>query len=78
MFNPSVLFQLKFLADSRVEWIYRGSTRLGPLFTEMEQQKLRRLQNDEAEKAGAGHAHRRQTAPVRRRAGTVTRRTRSR
>ncbi len=51
-----------------MEWIYRGSTRLGPLFTEMEQQKLRRLQNDEAEKAGAGHAHhRRQTAPVRRR-----------
>ena len=43
------MFQLKFLADSRVEWIYRGSTRLGPLFTEMEQQKLRRLQNDEAE-----------------------------
>ena len=33
----------------------------------MEQQKLRRLQNDEAEKAGAGHAHRRQTAPARRR-----------
>ena len=61
------MFQLKFLADSRVEWIYRGSTRLGPLFTEMEQQKLRRLQNDEAEKAGAGHVHRRQTAPVRRR-----------
>ena len=60
-------FQLKFLDDSRMEWIYRGSTRLGPLFTEMEQQKLRRLQNDEAEKAGAGHMSRRQTAPARRR-----------
>ena len=32
----------------------------------MEQQKLRRLQNDEAEKAGVGHV-RRQTAPARRR-----------
>ena len=50
-----------------MEWIYRGSTRLGPLFTELEQQKLRRLQNDEAERAGGGHAHRRQTAPARRR-----------
>ena len=59
-------FQLKFLDDSRMEWIYRGSTRLGPLFTEMEQQKLRKLQNDEAEKAGVGHV-RRQTAPARRR-----------
>ena len=27
-----------------MEWIYRGSTRLGPLFTEMEQQKLRQQQ----------------------------------
>ena len=44
--------QLKFEADGRIEWVYRGSTRLGPLFTELETQKKRRLQNQEAEKSG--------------------------
>lgn len=41
------LVKLMFDADSRTEWIYRGSTRLGPLFTEMEQQRQRRLQAQE-------------------------------
>jgi len=41
------LVKLMFDADARTEWIYRGSTRLGPLFTEMEQQRQRRLQAQE-------------------------------
>lgn len=46
-----------------MEWIYRGSTRLGPLFTEMEQQKLRR-QQAAAEKEAGGAFTRRQTMPT--------------
>jgi len=38
------LVMLTFEQDNRTEWIYRGSTRLGPLFTELENQKLRREQ----------------------------------
>ena len=29
------LVQMYFDADKRVEWIYRGSTRLEPLYTEL-------------------------------------------
>ena len=48
------LVRLKFEADARIEWVYRGSTRLGPLFTEFEQQKQRKLQQSEAQKSGGG------------------------
>lgn len=50
----SSLVKLVFGADSREEWIYRGSTRLGPLYTEMEQQRQRR------EQQASGSMHRRQ------------------
>ena len=52
-----------FEKDKRVEWIYRGSTRLAPLFTEMDNQRRRKLQKEEAEKSGLAFT-RRQTAPV--------------
>jgi len=42
------LVKLVFDADKRTEWIYRGSTRLGPLFTEMEAQRQRREQASSA------------------------------
>ena len=60
------LVKLMFDADGRTEWIYRGSTRLGPLFTEMEQQKLRRLQGMQAQQAGT-LLHRRSNMPLKRR-----------
>ena len=53
------LVKLVFDLDGRTEWIYRGSTRLGPLFMELEQQRMRKEQ-------GAGFG-RRQTLPSRRR-----------
>jgi histone-lysine N-methyltransferase SETDB1 len=59
------LVKLVFDADGRTEWIYRGSTRLGPLFTEMEQQRLRRQQG-QGQPGGFG---RRQTLPSKRRSG---------
>ena len=52
-----------FDADKRTEWIYRGSTRLGPLFTEMEQQKLRRQQAATPKKEGLSFT-RRQAMPT--------------
>ena len=52
-----------FDADKRFEWIYRGSTRLGPLFTEMEQQKLRRQQAETPKKEGGALLSRRQAMP---------------
>ncbi len=36
------LVRLRFEADGRVENIYRGSTRLGPLYMELQQQRLRK------------------------------------
>ena len=36
------LVRLTFVADSRCEWVYRGSTRLGPLYIELQNQKQRR------------------------------------
>ena len=33
------LVKLVFDVDGRTEWIYRGSSRLGPLFKELEQQQ---------------------------------------
>jgi len=59
------LVRLVFDADKRTEWIYRGSTRLGPLFTEMEQQKLRRQQASAPTQEGASFT-RRQTMPAKR------------
>ena len=53
------LVKLVFDVDGRTEWIYRGSTRLGPLFMELEQQRMRKEQ-------GAGFG-RRQTLPSKRR-----------
>ncbi|XP_063236044.1 histone-lysine N-methyltransferase SETDB1-B isoform X2 [Bacillus rossius redtenbacheri] len=34
------LAKMHFLADQRTEWIYRGSTRLGPLYVEMKKASL--------------------------------------
>ena len=53
------LVKLVFDVDGRTEWIYRGSTRLGPLFMELEQQRMRKEQ-------GVGFG-RRQTLPSKRR-----------
>ncbi|TRY76583.1 hypothetical protein TCAL_09221 [Tigriopus californicus] len=47
------LVLLVFQADKRTETIYRGSTRLGPLFLELQQQKRR-----EEKQAGTGHQKR--------------------
>ena len=57
--------RLEFMHDNRKEWIYRGSTRLAPLFREVEKQKLLLKRKEEAEKMGSGFT-RRQTAPARR------------
>ena len=57
------LVKLVFETDGRTEWIYRGSTRLGPLFMELEQQRRRKEQA-----GGAPGSHgRRQTLPSKRR-----------
>ena len=53
------MVKLVFDVDGRTEWIYRGSTRLGPLFMELEQQRMRKEQ-------GVGFG-RRQTLPSKRR-----------
>jgi len=42
------LVRLEFDQGQRLEWIYRGSTRLGPLFTELEKQNLRKEQGTTA------------------------------
>ena len=54
--------RLKFESDSRVEWIYRGSTRLAPLFKEMEKQKLIRAREEEMSRQGAAAFTRRTTS----------------
>uniref|UniRef100_A0A0K2T695 Histone-lysine N-methyltransferase eggless n=1 Tax=Lepeophtheirus salmonis TaxID=72036 RepID=A0A0K2T695_LEPSM len=36
------LVKLHFKETGRLEWVYRGSTRLSPLFREMQQQKMRK------------------------------------
>lgn len=35
------LVKMSFDADGRTEWIYRGSTRLAPLYTELSNAKAR-------------------------------------
>ena len=55
-----------FEKDQRVELIYRGSTRLAPLFTELDNQRRRKLEKEEADKSGSAFT-RRQTAPVKKR-----------
>ena len=59
-----------FEQDKRVEMIYRGSTRLAPLFTEMDNQRRRKLQKEEAEKTGLAFT-RRQTGPVKKKNAPV-------
>ncbi|XP_023339442.1 histone-lysine N-methyltransferase SETDB1 [Eurytemora carolleeae] len=54
------LVKLSFDQDDRVEWIYRGSTRLGPLFTEREKQKIRLEQGPNQ----VARRHRRENAPL--------------
>ena len=51
-----------FERDNRVEWIYRGSTRLAPLFTELDKQRKRKLEQEEMDRTGAAFARRHQTA----------------
>eukprot|EP00092_Neocalanus_flemingeri_P039054 GFUD01042514.1.p1 GENE.GFUD01042514.1~~GFUD01042514.1.p1 ORF type:complete len:1002 (-),score=358.73 GFUD01042514.1:84-3089(-) len=41
------LVLLMFDKDRRTEWLYRGSTRLGPLFSEMEQRKARMVEGEQ-------------------------------
>lgn len=52
------LARIKFDADKRIEWIYRGSTRLGPLFTELEQQKQRIIQSKVMDRTGGAYNRR--------------------
>ena len=54
------MFQLLFEKDKRVEWIYRGSTRLAPLFTEFDNQRKRKLEKEEMERTGAAFSRRHQ------------------
>lgn len=51
------LVQMHFEADGRTEWIYRGSTRLGPLFLEVLKANTRQLQQ-------SGNTHTRHRIPV--------------
>ncbi|XP_039301848.1 histone-lysine N-methyltransferase eggless isoform X2 [Solenopsis invicta] len=51
------LVQMHFDADRRTEWIYRGSTRLGPLFIEVLKANTRQLQQ-------SGSAHTRHRIPA--------------
>ncbi|XP_012530724.1 histone-lysine N-methyltransferase eggless isoform X2 [Monomorium pharaonis] len=51
------LVQMHFDADRRTEWIYRGSTRLGPLYIEVLKANTRQLQQ-------SGSAHTRHRIPA--------------
>ncbi|KAL0130171.1 hypothetical protein PUN28_002046 [Cardiocondyla obscurior] len=48
------LVQMHFIADERTEWIYRGSTRLGPLFMEV----LKANTRQQLQQSGNAHRHR--------------------
>lgn len=50
------LVQMHFNADKRTEWIYRGSTRLGPLFIEVLKANARQQQS--------GNVHTRHRIPA--------------
>lgn len=50
------LVQMHFNADKRTEWIYRGSTRLGPLFLEVLKANARQQQS--------GNVHTRHRIPA--------------
>lgn len=52
------LVQMHFNADNRTEWIYRGSTRLGPLYIEVLKANARQLQQ-----SGSGHTRHRIPVP---------------
>ncbi|KAL6259594.1 hypothetical protein P5V15_009511 [Pogonomyrmex californicus] len=51
------LVQMHFDADGRTEWIYRGSTRLGPLYIEVMKANARQLQQ-------SGNVHTRHRIPA--------------
>ena len=57
------LVLLMFDKDKRTEWLYRGSTRLGPLFSEMEQRKARMVEGDHVVARGR-RVHGKKTGPV--------------
>ena len=57
------LVLLQFEKDKRLEWIYRGSPRLGPLFSEMEQRKFRMAEGEKAVNRGR-RMHGKKTGPV--------------
>ena len=63
------MFQLFFEKDKRVEWIYRGSTRLAPLFTEFDNQRRRKLEKEEMDRTGAAFSRRHQTAASKKKNG---------
>lgn len=52
------LVQVHFEADKRTEWIYRGSTRLGPLYLEIMKANARQLIQQ------TGNAHARHRIPA--------------
>ena len=54
---------LMFDKDKRMEWLYRGSTRLGPLFSEMEQRKARMVEGDQVV-ARSRRVHGKKSGPV--------------
>lgn len=51
------LVQMYFTADKRTEWIYRGSTRLGPLYLAILKANTRQLQQ-------SGNTHTRHRIPA--------------
>lgn len=63
------LVKLFFEKDKRVEWIYRGSTRLAPLFTEFDNQRRRKLEKEEMDRTGAAFSRRHQTAASKKKNG---------
>ena len=58
-----------FEKDKRVEWIYRGSTRLAPLFTEFDNQRRRKLEKEETDRTGAAFSRRHQTGSSKKKSG---------
>lgn len=49
--------------DNPIEWLYRGSTRLGPLFSDMEQRKARMVEGEQVV-ARSRRVHGKKTGPV--------------
>lgn len=49
------LVQMYFPADERYEWIYRGSTRLGPLYFEVQKANARQQGNKPHHMSGNAH-----------------------